>query len=41
MKPRSDWEELLFTVLIPALVITIIVGLIMAAPSLDKIVWGR
>ena len=41
MKPRSDWEELLFTVLIPALVITIIVGLIMGAASLDKIVWGR
>lgn len=41
MKPRSDLEELFFTVFIPALVITVIVILICCAPSLDRIIWGR
>ena len=40
-KMRSDWEELAFTVLIPALVITIIAFLICAGQSLDLIVFGR
>ena len=35
---RSDFAELFFSVLIPALVILVVVVLIMAAPSLDEIV---
>ena len=38
---RSDFEEILFSVLIPALVILGIAILIMAAPSVDAIVFGK
>lgn len=38
---RTDFEELCFSVVIPLLVAIGIMILIMAAPSIDKIVFGR
>ncbi len=37
---RTDFEELCFSVVIPLLVAVGIMFLIMAAPSIDQIVWG-
>lgn len=37
---RSDFEELCFSVVIPLLVAIGIMVLIMAAPSVDEIIWG-
>jgi hypothetical protein len=38
---KSEFWELFFTVFIPALVIGLIAVLIMAAPNVDFMVWGR
>lgn len=38
---RSDFEELCFSVVIPVLFAILVAVLIMAAPSVDQIVWGR
>ena len=38
---RTDFEELCFSVVIPLLVAIGIMFLIMAAPSIDKIIFGK
>ncbi|MFA4834819.1 MAG: hypothetical protein WC749_01940 [Dehalococcoidia bacterium] len=41
MNHKSDFWELFFSVVIPAIVIVIIAAVIMGAPSIDAVVWGR
>jgi hypothetical protein len=38
---KSDFYELFFSIVIPAIVIVIVAALIMGSASVDAIVWGR
>lgn len=38
---HSDYWELFFSVLIPTLLVAVVAALVMAAPTVDLIIFGR
>lgn len=41
MKIKSDFWQLFFSTILPAIAIVIIAAVIMGAPSIDAVIWGR